>query len=336
MAQTLLGMEFGNSYVSIVKQGEGLVLKQANLVAVKKEHNDYSNYCVGEKAKNLLGKTDDRIVVFSPVNGGEIISLPHAIYELKQYINQLQIKKNFFNKLKIILAISTAVSEEEKHKYIELCESVGAKEVLLVPKIICSALGENINISANNARLVVDIGGGTVECAVINLNTIIQGSTLQLGGRNLDTTIVDYVKQKYNAIIGIKVAQQIKEQIGSLYPNDSAEMEVNAVDVNTNTPMYIKVSAKDIYEATYMFLDEVIKIIKTTINTLSPEISSDVVRNGITICGGYSKMVGLEKYLRQKLGLNILISDNSENATINGLNKLVNRQDLLEKILINL
>ena len=85
MAQTLLGMEFGNSYVSIVKQGEGLVLKQANLVAVKKEHNDYSNYCVGEKAKNLLGKTDDRIVVFSLVYGGEIISLPHAIYELKQY-----------------------------------------------------------------------------------------------------------------------------------------------------------------------------------------------------------------------------------------------------------
>ncbi len=336
MAQTNLGMEFGSSYVSIVKQGEGLVLKQSNLIAVKKENNNYYNYCVGEKAKNLLGKTDDRIVVFSPVNGGEIISLPHAVYELKEYLNQLHIKRNLFNKLKIILAVSTALSKDEKQKYIELCESVGAKEVILIPKIICSAVGENINIGANNARLVVDIGGGTVECAVINLNTIIQGSTLALGGRNLDTTIVDYVKQKYNAVIGIKSAQLLKEQIGSLYPNDSAEMEVNAVDVSTNTPLFIKVTAKDIFEATYLFLDEVIKIIKTTINTLSPEISSDVVRNGITICGGYSKMVGLEKYLRQKLGLNVLISDNSESATVNGLSKIVNQHELLEKILLNL
>ena len=336
MAKTILGIEFGSSYVSIVKHGEGMVLKQSNLVAVKKQNNNYYNYCVGEKAKNLLDKTDDRIVVFSPVNGGEIISMPHAIYELKEYLNQLEVKRNMFNKTQIILAVSTALNKEEKKKYIELCESVGAKDVILIPKIICSALGENINIGANNARLIVDIGGGTVDCAVINLYTIIEGSTLALGGRNLDTTIVDYVKQKYNALIGVKSAQLLKEQIGSLYPNDGAEMEVNAVDITTNTPLFLKITAKDIFEATYLFLDEVIKIIKTTINTLSPEISSDVVRNGITICGGYSKMVGLEKYLRQKLGLNILISDNSESATINGLNKIVNQHDLLEKILLNL
>ena len=336
MAESTLGIDFGSSYISIIKKGEGLVLKEDNLVAVKKTGDSYKSEEIGKKAKKMLGKTNDSIVVFSPCCSGEIISIPHASFVLKESLNKLSIKRNLFNKLKIIIAIPMGITKEEKLKYVEVCKSVGASEVYCIPKIFCTALGENINITANNARLIVDIGGGTVECAVINLGTIISGSTLCIGGRTMDTAIVDFVKQKYNTEIGLNTAQMLKEEIGSFYSNDNASMEINGVSLNNNVPVNITVTAKDIYNAVHLFLDEIVRIVQITINTLPPEISSDVVRNGVILSGGCSKMVGINKYLRQKLGLNVIISDNSENAVSSGLNVLVNNNDLFNKILINL
>ncbi len=336
MAESTLGIDFGSSYISIIKKGEGLVLKEDNLVAVKKVGDSYKSEEIGNKAKSMLGKTDERILVFSPCCSGEIISIPHATYVLKEFLSKLSVKRNFFHKLKVIIAIPMGITKEEKLKYVEVCKNVGASEVVCIPKIFCTALGENLNITANNARLVIDMGGGTVECAVINLGTIISGSTLCIGGRTMDTAIVDFVKQKYNAEIGLNSAQMLKEEIGSLYPNDSASMEINGVSITDNIPVNITVTAKDIYNAIHLFLDEIVRIIQTTINTLPPEISSDVVRNGVVLSGGCSKIVGINKYLRQKLGLNVIISDNSDNAVSLGLNTLINNNDLLNKILINL
>ncbi len=336
MKQTVIGIDFGNSNVKIVKKDEGIILNQPNLLGLKKNNENYACRYIGDSAKNMLGKTDDSVIIFSPINAGEIVNLDYAIIELKYFFKKLKIKTNFLNRLKIVMSIPTAINDEQKEKYYAMCKALKAKEIALVPQIMCCAIGEKINISANNARLYVNIGGGTVDCAVINLNTIIKGSTLSLGDRNLDSTIVDFIQQKYKASIGLNTAELLKEQIGSLYPNDSAQMEVNAVDINSNRPLLLSVSASDIYEATYMFLDEVVKIIKTTINTLSPEVSSDVVRNGVIVCGGYSKMIGIEKYLRQKLGINVYISDDSNNSTISGLYTLINQDDLLQNILLNL
>lgn len=336
MTETILGLDFGSSYVSIAKKGEGLVLKEANLIAVKKVQDGFINEKVGNQAKELLGKTDENTIVFSPVGFGEIISLNHASYVLKTFFKKLNIKTKLFNKIKIIALVPLGLNDEEKQKYIDACISAGANDVILVPQIMCSALGENINVGANNAHLVVDIGGGTIDCAVINLNSIICGSTLFVGGRSLDSSIIEYIKQQYGVLIGLKSAQMLKEEIGSLYPNDVAKMDVNCVNLQDNTPNVITVTAKDIFNATYMYLDEVVRIIEATINSLSPEISSDVVRNGIVVCGGYSKIPGLEKYLRQKLNVKVIISNESNNSAVNGLVKLINTPQLLDNILSNL
>lgn len=338
MAETVLGIDFGSSYVTISKREEGLISKTPNVIAVKKDYNNnFVIVDIGEPAKNLIGKTDDRIAVFSPVNNGEIISEKYAVHMLKTLFSRLNIKKGLFNKIKIVITVPVGSTEDQKKKYIDLCYNVGAKEVICVPKVFCTALGEDINIGANNAKLVVDIGGGTVDCAVINLNTIISGSTLSIGGRAMDATIIDYVKHKYQTVIGEKTAQQIKEQIGSLYPNDSAQMDVNGVNLSDNTPNTITITARDVYEATHLFYDEIIKIVRTTINSLEPEISSDVVRNGIYVCGGYAKTVGLDKYFKQQLGgINVFVSYDCENAVSKGINKLIVHEDLLENIISRL
>lgn len=338
MAEIVLGIEFGSSNVTISKKDEGLILKTPNVIAVKKDYND--NFIVeeiGEQAKNLIGKTDDRIAVFSPVSNGEIVSEKYASIMLKTLLDRLNIKRGIFSKLKIIITVPAGISQEQKKKYIDLCYNVGAKEVICIPKAFCTALGEKINIGANNAKLIVDIGGGTIDCAVINLNTIICGSTLEIGGKTMDATIIDYVKHNYNAVIGEKTAQQIKEQIGSLYPNDSAQMSVNGVSLVDNTPTTLTITAKDIYDATHMFFDEVIRVIRATINSLEPEVSSDVVRNGIYVCGGYAKTVGLDKYIKQQLGgISVFISYDCENSINKGINKLLTHEDMLEKIIANL
>ena len=338
MAEIVLGIEFGSSNVTISKKDEGLILKTPNVIAVKKDYSD--NFVVeeiGEKAKNLIGKTDDRIAVFSPVCNGEIVSEKYATIMLKTLLDNLNIKRGIFSKLKIIITVPVGITQEQKKKYIDLCCNVGAKEVICIPKVFCSALGEKINIGANNAKLIVDVGGGTVDCAVINLNTIISGSTLEIGGKTMDSTIIDYIKQNFNTVIGEKTAQQIKEQIGSLYPNDNAHMVVNGVRLADNTPNTLTVTAKEVYEATHMFFDEVVKIIRATINSLEPEISADVVRNGIYVCGGYAKTVGLDKYIKNQLGgISVFISYDCESSICKGINKLLSHEDMLENILINL
>ena len=335
MAETVLGIDFGCSNITIQNKN-GLLLKQPNVMAVKKIGEDVEFITAGERAKTMLGKATDNVYVFYPVNAGEIVSVNYAILELKKIFKSLGLKFGFFSRLKVIAPIPSGISFEEQTKYTKLFKGVGAREVICIPKLFLTALGENINIGANSAKLIVDIGGGNVECGVINLNTLICSSSLGIGGRTLDLTIIDYIKQKYQIIIGENTAQTLKEQIFSLYASDTAKMDVNGVSSLDNSPVTITVFAKDIFEATHSFYDEIIKIIRTTISSLSPEISSDVVRNGIYVCGGLSKVPGLDKYFKQKLGINVFISYESENSNIKGMSTLLLHSDILDNILKNL
>lgn len=335
MAEVTLGIDFGCSNITIQNEN-GLLLKQPNIMAIKKIENEVEFISAGQRAKTMLGKATDNVYVFYPVSAGEIVSVDYAILELKKIFSELGLKFGFFSRLKVITPIPSGIDEHEQKKYIDLFKGVGAKQVVCIPKIFLTALGENINIGANNAKLIVDIGGGNVECGVINLNSLICSSSLGIGGRTVDLTIIDYIKEKYQVMIGENTAQTLKEQIFSLYSTDTAKMEVKGVSSVDNTPANVVISAKDIFDATKVFYDEIIKVIRTTINSLSPEISSDVVRNGIYVCGGLSKIPGLDKYFKQQLGINVFVSNESENASIKGMSVLLSHSDILDNILNNL
>lgn len=335
MSKITLGIDFGCSNVTVVSK-EGLLAKQPNIMAIKKSNNENSVLAIGEKAQSILGKTTEGEYVFYLVNSGEITNTEYAKIELSQILKELKIKSGAFSKIKVIAPIPAGINDKEKNKYNELFKSCGISEVICIPKIFVTALGENINIGANSAKLVVDIGGGNIECGVINLNSLVCCSSLGLGGRTVDLTIVDYIKQKYGAIIGENTALMLKEQIFSLYQTDTAKMEVSGVSSLDNNPVQIIVSSQDIYEATHTFFDEIVRLIKTTINSLPPEISGDVVRNGIYVSGGMAKIPGLGKYLKQQLNINVTVPYESENSTIKGLNVLLVHNDILENILENL
>lgn len=336
MAEITLAIDFGSSNVWIFQKDVGLVLKEPCLIAATQSDNGYIIKALGEDAKNMQGKTDSRTIIFSPISEGVIKSPDYALELMKHLLKKSVGTIRMFTKLKIVVCVPTGITEEEKQKYISLCSSLGAKEVIAIPKIICSAYGLGINISANNAHLVVDIGGGTIDVGVINLNSLIEGATLGLGGRGMDTAIVETIKDKYGLEIGALTAQKLKEDIGSLFANDNANMEATGVNITTKSPASVVVHATDVQSAIIPFFDEVVRVIETTINQLEPEISSDVARNGIYLAGGISKISGIEKYLRNILKISVFANENGENACIYGAGKLISNQELFDKILYEL
>lgn len=336
MAEISLAIDFGNSYTSIYKKHVGLVLKEPSLIACQNSEEDYVLKSLGQEAKAILGKTDERTVVFSPLSGGYIKSLDYAIVLLKHFIFKAIGKKKLFTKLKILATYPTGLPEEEITNYKKLFKACGASNVILIPKAIASAYGCNININSNNARLVLDIGGGTIDAAVINLNTVVEGATLSVGSKSLDNAIIEVIEDRYGTTIGIATAERIKEEIGSMFKNDTACVEVVGINLQTKGLQNIVVNAGDIYQSIALFVSEIVKLVPATINQLNPEINADIARNGIIVCGGFSKIAGLEKFLRNSLKLPVTICDSSENATIFGAGKLLMHTNVLDNIIAEL
>ena len=203
---------------------------------------------------------------------------------------------------------------------------------MFIPRILCSAYGGGVNIFANNAHLVIDMGGVSTDVGVINMGEVIDGATLAVGGKAIDAQIIRSVSSKYGVEIGLSSAQKIKEEVGSLYSNDIANLEVGGVDVNTKTPASVVVYATDVREAVIPLLTEIKRIVDTTLNILPPEISNDVAKNGILITGGLADISGLEKYLRKELNFAVNVSENASNACILGAGKLLSNIKELKKI----
>ncbi len=333
MAETLIAVDFGGSYTSIYKKDSGLVLKEPTLICAIMTENGYEVKAMGNEAKDIQGKTDNRTIVFSPVSEGVIKSPDYATILLKHFLDKIIPKKSFFSKVKCLVPCPTGITEEEKKDYLNVFQSAGIKDVIFVPRLICSAYGAGFNVFSNSANLIVDIGGVSTDIGVVNLGTIIEGATLAVGGKAIDAQIVRTVSQKYGVEIGLLSAQKLKEEIGSLYSNDTANMEVNGVDVKTKAPAGTLVYATDIKEAVLPLLLEITRIIETTLNILPPEISSDVAKNGVIITGGFADIAGLSKYLTKEIGLHVAVAENASNASIIGAGKLLSNTAELKKIL---
>lgn len=335
MAETIIAVDFGGSYTSIYVKDSGLVLKEPTLLGAIMTENGYEVKAMGIEAKEIQGKTDERTVVFSPISEGVIKSPDYATILLKHFLDKIITKRSMFSKIKCVVPCPTGLTKEEKEDYKKVFLGAGISEVIFVPRLLCSAYGSAVNIFSNNANLIVDIGGVSTDVGVINLGSIIDGATLAVGGKAIDAQIVRTVSGKYGVDIGLSSAQKLKEEIGSLYSNDTANMEVVGSDSKTKAPASVVVYATDVKESVLPLLLEITRIVETTLNILPPEISSDVAKNGILITGGFADIAGLEKYLRNEINLPVRISNDAQNACILGAGKLLSDMSQLKK-LVNL
>lgn len=325
-------IELGGSQTKIYQKDCGLVLCEPTLVAAEAKPSGYSVLGLGQEAKLLMGKTHDEVEIFSPISNGQINNFEYCQRLLEYFFKKVDYKKNSGN---IVVLVGCGLSYEDKKTYRDLLHKVGFKEVALVPTAVCTCVGAGKNISSTKINMVVNLGGGGVDIAVINRNSIIKGATLGLGGRNIDSAIAQTIAYDHGIVIGLGTAETLKNEVASLFANDSLNMEVTGVDVESKVPRSYIITSSDLYPIILPFFDEIVRTADVTMTTLPPEISTDIINNGVLFAGGLSQISGLGDYLKKNLRYPVKVLEDGEFTAINGAGKLLDDQELLSKIIEN-
>ncbi len=325
-------IEIGGSYTKIYVRDNGFALCEPTLVSAEPSPQGYQIIGLGEKAKKMMGKTNDSVEVFSPVSNGQIKNYEYTKALLEYFFAKLDFKKN---RDSCIVLINCGLSSKDKETVLTLMYEIGFKEVILLPSVFCSCIGAGKNISSTKANMVVNIGGANTDIAVINMNSILKGATLGLGGRAVDVAIANQIAYNHGLVIGLGTSEKLKNEVGSLYANDTLNMEVTGVDIESKVPRSYIISSTDLLSVLEPFFDEIIRSIDVTITSLPPEITQDIINNGVLFVGGMSKIAGLDNYLKKNFRYPFKIVEDGENVTILGAGKLLDDQDLLAKILEN-
>lgn len=323
----------GGGYTCIYVKGEGLALKEPTLIAAEPTEDGYKVIALGNDAKKLVGKTKENVEIFTPSASGEHSNYEYSVILLKHFLSKVGFKEYEDNALFIV---PCGLSVREKENILNVCEGANMGYVELIPSVLCSCIGEGRNIDGSKVNMVVDIGGTATDIAAINMSSIIKGATVGVGGRNIDAAIVNFLAYTQELVIGLPTAEMLKNEVGSLYKNDTLNMEITGVDVRNKSPKTVVILSGDLQKAIEPFFSEIVRAIDTTINALPPEIVADIINNKILIVGGCAKIQGLDDYLRKHLNYPFEISEDVDNVTILGAGKLLSDQQLLSNIIKNL
>ena len=332
MKKYKFAIEIGGAYTKIYVKDFGIVLCEPTLVAAEANANGYEIIGLGQQAKDLMGKTSENVEIFSPIVNGKVSNYQYLKELLKYFFDKLEIRKQGEN---IIALVNCAISQEDKAVLKNLLNDVGFREVGLVPTVICSCVGAGKNISSTKTNMVINIGGANTDIAVINMNSIIKGATLGLGGKAVDVALTNSIAYNHGIVLGLGVSENLKMEIGSLYSNDTLNMEVTGIDVETKIPKSYIISSNDLLPILEPFYDEIIRSADVTITSLPPEISTDIINNGVLFVGGMSNITGLDSYLKREFKYPFKILPDAENISILGAGKLLDDPELLEKIILN-
>ncbi len=333
MKKIKYAIEMGGGYTCIYVKGQGLALKEPTLIAAEPGADGYHVIAMGNDAKKLVGKTKENVEIFTPSISGEHSNFEYSVVLLKYFLNKVGFKAYEDN---AILIVPCGLSAHEKENILNVCEAVNMGYVALVPSVLCSCVGAGRNVDSSKVNMVVDIGGTATEIGVINMSSIIKGATLGIGGKSIDASIVNFLAYSQGLVIGLSTAENLKNDVGSLYTNDTLNMEITGVDVQTKTPKTTVVLSGDLRKAIEPFFSEIVRAIDTTVNTLPPEIVADIINNKILVVGGCAKMQGLDDYFKKHLNFPVEISEDTDNVTILGAGKLLSDPQLLEGIIKHL
>ncbi len=333
MKRIKYAIEMGGGYTCIYVKGQGLALKEPSLIAAEPTEDGYKVVAMGIDAKKLVGKTKENVEIFTPMASGEHSNYQYSVILLKHFLSKVGFKPH---EDKALFVIPCGLSAKEKENILNVCEGTNLGQVVLVPSVICSCVGAGRNIDSSKVNMVVDIGGTATDIAVINMSSIIKGATLGIGGRNIDASISNYLAYTQGLVIGLPTAEILKNDVGSLYPNDTLNMEITGVDAQTKSPKTAVIFSSDLRKAIEPFFSEIVRSIDTTINSLPPEIVADIINNKILVVGGCAKMQGLDNYFKKNLNYPFEISEDVDNTTILGAGKLLSDYQLLNSIIKNI
>ena len=318
-----IGIDLGTAYV----KGKGIVLREPSVVAVDSNTKDV--LAVGGEARRMLGRTPGNIIATRPLRDGVISDYTVTERMLKYFITKVGGKSLFAPR--VMICIPSIVTEVEKKAVIDAASNAGARKIYLIEEPIAAAIGAGIDISKPCGNMVVDIGGGTTDIAVISLGGSVVSSSLKVAGDKFDEAVVKYIKKKYNVAIGERTAEDLKINIGCVYPKiQDMEMDVRGRDLITGLPKTITVHSSEIMEALMEPAMLIVDAVHSVLEKTPPELAADISDRGIYMTGGGCLVDGLDKLLQEKTGINVMIAQDTVSCVALGTGKALDNLDVLE------
>ena len=315
--------------ILVTVKGKGIVLNEPSVVAIDRATGGI--LATGNEAKEMLGRTPDGIKAVRPMKDGVIADFTATELLLKNLLKKVNEKYNS-GRPRVVVGVPSGITEVEERAVEEAVMQAGAKEVYLIEEPMAAAIGANLNVEEPCGNIIVDIGGGTTEVAVISLGGIVVSNSLRVAGDELDDDIVNYVKREYNLAIGETTAEQIKKQIGCAIPLITVEeMEVKGRDLNTGLPKNITINSTQVEEAIKYSINDIVEIVKNTLEKTPPELASDIAEKGIVLAGGGALIKNLDKLLSEKTD----IAEDPLDSVVRGTGKTLENLENLKRVLIN-
>ena len=330
-----LAIDLGTANTLVYVKGKGIVSNEPSVVAVHKDARGVKKViAVGEEAKKMLGRTPGNIVAIRPLKDGVIADFEITEAMLKYFIQKIHNKKSYARP-RIVISVPSGITPVEKRAVKESAESAGAREVYLIEEPMAAAIGVGLPITEPNGNMIVDIGGGTTEVAVISLAGIVYCNSVRVAGDKIDEAIIQYVKRKYNLLIGERTAELIKITIASAYPFQNEEeltTEVKGRDLVGGIPKTLEISSKEIREAIAEPVNAIIEAVRIALERTPPELASDIVDKGIVISGGGALLKNLDLLIKEVTRLPVIIAENPLTAVVEGAGKALDEMGLLREI----
>ncbi len=325
-----LAIDLGTATTLVYVRGRGIVLNEPSVVAIEKKTEKV--LAVGAEAKKMLGRTPGNIMAIRPMKEGVIADFEMAEKMLRHFITKAH-NRSTFVRPRIIIGVPSRITQVEQRAVRDSAELAGAREVYLIEEPVAAAIGAGLPITEPSGNMVVDIGGGTTDIAVLSLGGIVYSESVKVAGDRMDDAIMNYVKKKYNLLIGDHMAERVKVEIGSAYPfEEKKTMMVKGRDLISGIPRTLVLDDSEIREALYEPISTIVNAIKVALENTPPELAGDIIDCGIVLTGGGSMLWGMDTRLREETGLPIITVDDPLTSVVLGVGKILDELDLLRKV----
>ena len=330
-----LAIDLGTANTLVYVKGRGIVVSEPSVVAVTKDGRGPDKVrAVGREAKEMLGRTPGNIVAIRPMKEGVIADFEIAEAMLRYFIRKVH-NRSTLVRPRIVVAVPSGITEVEKRAVRESAMSAGAREVYRIGEPMAAAIGAGLPVTEPSGNMIVDIGGGTTEVAVLSLSGIVYSNSTRVGGDKLDEAIINYVKRKYNLLIGERTAELVKIKIGTAYPTDEiGTLEVKGRDLVAGVPKTLELKSDEICEALAEPVNTMVESVKIALESTPPELSADIVDKGIVMTGGGAMLANLDLLLREATGLPVMLAEDPLTAVVLGTGRCLDELDLLREVAV--
>ena len=325
-----IGIDLGTANTLVYVRNKGVVLREPSVVAIRRDTG--SILAVGDEAKKMIGRTPGNIVAIRPMKDGVIADFDVTQAMLRHFIARAYRRRAIFLP-QVVVCVPSGVTEVEKRAVLDATKQAGAKEAFLIEEPMAAAIGAGLPVEDPTGSMIVDVGGGTTEVAVISLGGIVSSKSIRVGGDELDEAIINHIKRSYNLMIGERTAEEVKIHIGSAYQlEEEIEMEIRGRDLVRGLPKLLRIGSAEIKEALAEPVSAILDTIKTTLERTPPELAADIMEKGIVMSGGGALLQGLDRLTAAETGMPVYIAEDPLDCVVLGSGKALTAIDLLRRV----